>query len=604
MKYIFFCMLLLSLISSLPFLVGFTNDISVVNQEQEMGSPILPPISANWVATDGAGRNLPTYSTTGKFKRNKYAGIFYFLLHGQYHDKAVYDISALTKANPTNPNYGPENTWHWWGEPEVGYFKADDPWVIRRNLQLLALAGIDILFFDATNTDPYLSVVNKLCEISIDMRHKGIPTPYICFVTYTKSAETVTTIYRQFYAHNRYSELWFKWQGKPLVLGKIEEMTDPNIRDFFTWRYSWAWTNSRNEPHHWQWLDRTPQNYGWDKDHTIPEEIPVAVASHPFDNNIGKSYRQGHIGILNKQNITTQTSQGLYFDEQWKRALQVDPSVVFITGWNEWVGQRFINKQTDSVAKITQTKFIGKPLKSGQTFFVDLYNEEYNRDIDPMKGGYTDNYYYQMVANIRRFKGLPTPELATPARTITIDGKFTEWTGVKPEFVDPIGDTMHRNWLRADNKIYYVNNTGRNDITHSIVTHDRNFAYFYVKTVDKLTPSTNKNWMLLFIDTDQSAKTGWAGYDLLINQTIKGDKSTISKWGGKFWKPIATTTVKYTNNELEIGVPLTFIRKANNKINIDFHWADNIQKLNSISEFFTNGDNAPDRRFNYRYTSQ
>ena len=68
------------------------------------------------------------------------------------------------------------------------------------------------------------------------MRNVGIPTPYICFVTYTKSAETATTIYQQFYSQDRYSELWFRWQGKPLMLGKIEEVTDPNVRDFFTWR--------------------------------------------------------------------------------------------------------------------------------------------------------------------------------------------------------------------------------------------------------------------------------------------------------------------------------------------------------------------------------
>ena len=43
----------------------------------------------------------------------------------------------------------------------------------------------------------------------------------------------------------------------------------------------------------------------------------------------------------------------------------------------------------------------GKPLKPGDTFFVDQYNAEFNRSIQPMKGGYTDNYYMQMAANIR-----------------------------------------------------------------------------------------------------------------------------------------------------------------------------------------------------------
>ena len=604
MKWIVFGVLVLSLVNPLFRVLEFGQNTSyIASQQQETGSPILPPMSANWVATDGAGRTLPTYATTGDFKRNKYVGIFYFLLHGQYNDKGVYDISALTKANPANPEYGPETAFHWWGEPEVGYFKADDPWVIRRNLQLLTLAGIDILFFDATNADPYLSTVNKLCEISIEMRHKGIPTPYICFVTYTKSAQTVTTIYQQLYAQNRYSELWFRWQGKPLILGKIEEMTDPGIRDFFTWRYSWAWTNSRNEPHHWQWLDRTPQNYGWDKDPSIPEEIPVAVASHPLNNNIGKSYRQGHEEVLNRLKITNQTQQGLYFEEQWKRALQVNPSVVFVTGWNEWVAQRYVYRP-DSITKMNPSKYMGIPMKPGQTYFVDLYNEEYNRDIDPMKDGYTDNYYYQLVANIRRFKGLPVPELASPSRTIIIDGKFVEWATVKPNFIDPAGDVAHRNWPRADKTINYINNTGRNDITDCRVTNDKKNVYFYAKTAQQLTPSTDTSWMWLFIDTDQSAKTGWEGYDFLIGQTSKGNKSTISRWNGKVWVAVAKASFQYTNNELELSVPLSIIRQTADRVNLDFHWADNIPGTNDITEFFLDGDSAPDRRFNYRYISK
>ncbi len=36
--------------------------------------------------------------------------------------------------------------------------------------------------------------------------------------------------------------------------------------------------------------------------------------------------------------------------------------------------------------------------------FVDQYNAEFNRTIQPMKGGYTDNYYMQMAQNIRRYK--------------------------------------------------------------------------------------------------------------------------------------------------------------------------------------------------------
>ena len=35
---------------------------------------------------------------------------------------------------------------------------------------------------------------------------------------------------------------------------------------------------------------------------------------------------------------------------------------------------------------------------------------------------------------------------------------------------------------------------------------------------DKLTDRDEPNWMLLFIDADSNHKTGWLGYDLVVNR--------------------------------------------------------------------------------------
>ncbi len=55
---------------------------------------------------------------------------------------------------------------------------------------------------------------------------------------------------------------------------------------------------------------------------------------------------------------------------------------------------------------------------------------------------------------------------------------------------------------------------------------------------------------------------------------------------------------------MEIEVPLSAIKADEKDIDINFHWADNIQKLNDINEFFTNGDSAPERRFDYHYQTE
>ena len=52
---------------------------------------------------------------------------------------------------------------------------------------------------------------------------------------------------------------------------------------------------------------------------------------------------------------------------------------------------------------------------TGPVTFVDEFDAEFSRDIEPMKGGHGDNYYYQMIAGIRRFKGVrPIPPVVLP----------------------------------------------------------------------------------------------------------------------------------------------------------------------------------------------
>ena len=58
-----------------------------------------------------------------------------------------------------------------------------------------------------------------------------------------------------------------------------------------------------------------------------------------------------------------------------------------------------------------------------------------------MKGGHTDNYYYQMISGIRKYKGVRQPPVARRDYSIAIDGQFDDWASVQPEFRDTAGDT-------------------------------------------------------------------------------------------------------------------------------------------------------------------
>ena len=73
----------------------------------------------------------------------------------------IYDISRLVASDAQHPAFGPENTFHWWGEPQLGYYASDDDFVIERHAQMLSDAGVDVIVCDATNGFTYDPTVSE-----------------------------------------------------------------------------------------------------------------------------------------------------------------------------------------------------------------------------------------------------------------------------------------------------------------------------------------------------------------------------------------------------------------------------------------------------------
>ncbi|MBE0653580.1 MAG: hypothetical protein IH594_07265, partial [Bacteroidales bacterium] len=568
-----------------------------------------------WVATDALGRELPGYDECGPKKSDRFVGMFYFMTHLSTEGNGPYDVTKIKAANPDNPQWGQGS--HYWGEPEIGYYLNSEEWAMRRHAYQLADAGVDVIIFDVTNNRTFPEVYIPLCEVWRELRAKGEKTPYISFLG---SEISVNTLWKDFYEKGMYPELWFIWKGKPLMLYGQHEMPGRNkvndivfsedILSFFSLRQSWAWTSLpwyNNGKDEWPWVDHFPQTIGWHEDPEKAENVPVAVGQHPLS-NIGRSFHEFHQPEADKYDLTPYTDQGLHFQEQWNHALKVDPEFVFVTGWNEWSAGKQVMGE-DKIPNLLQWNFYpgahlgraGKELKTGDTYFIDQYNQEFSRDIEPMVGGHTDNYYYQLIDNVRRYKGVSKPVEAGEKVTIDIKGDFKQWDKVEAVYFDHIGDVEHRNspgYMRAGP---HINTTGRNDIIESRVARDEDNIYIYVKTNEDLTSHSDLNWMLLFIDSDQDHSTGWEGYDFLINAEIISEKlTTLKKIHKGKWKSVGEISYRYSGNELMLEIPKSLIGES--RVSLDFHWADNIQKLNDINEFFMNGDSAPERRSNYRFS--
>jgi hypothetical protein len=551
-----------------------------------------------WPATDALGRKLPTSEEVGPPRPGRFVAIFYFLWHCRWGDgthqprQGPYDIGKILAADadalhkPASPLWGPYGFPHYWGEPLFGYYRGDDPWVLRKHAELLADAGVDTLIFDATNAETYPEVYLKLCQVFADVRKCGGRTPQIAFMVNTKSGETAARIYRELYQPGLYRDLWFPWQGKPLLVCDPAQ-AGPEVKRFFTLRRPhWPFAMV-NTPYAWHWEATYPQPYGFTDDPARAEQVNVSVAQNlrvadgqatcmSRGDGRGRGFHDGR-----QDPSPAALARGANFAEQWRRVGQLQPSLVMVTGWNEWYAGRFPGQ--------------------GVSTFVDQFDEQFSRDVEPMRGGHGDNFYYQMIDGIRRYKGVP-PLPAVDPKPIRIDGRFDDWQAVRTEFADDVGDVEHRNHPGMGSVGPYADGTGRNDLAAAKVSWDHENVYFYIRTRAPISPHTDPAWMLLFIDADCNPSTGWLGYDFVVNCTnVRPGVTTLERCrGGYRWGQPADVPYHVAGNELELAIPRSLLGLSGRSAAIDFKWADNIRQTGDAADFLLHGDAAPNARFNYR----
>jgi hypothetical protein len=682
-----------------------------------------------WSATDALGRTLPDAAQVGPPRPDRWVGVFYFLWHGPHVNGGPYDVSKILQRDPdamrkpTSPPWGPMGAMHHWGESQFGYYLADDAYVLRRHAQMLSDAGVDFIVFDVTNQATYKSYYMALLKVFAEIRAAGGRTPQVVFLTpFWDPPRVVAQLYTDLYQPGLYTNLWFRWEGKPLILadpwliGEVEgtdahdgpaqlqpghtlgqsftttnsfqsvsaqcptyvtrdagvtltlrrdgpqgeklaaqtferltdnawislRLTSPlgpgtyclqlsnpigtpgwwshsqktwpggsafadglatngsrafrisslsqdglRIREFFTFRKPQPdYFVGPTRPDMWSWLEVYPQHV-FRNSKGEKEQMSVGVAQNAVDGRLG-SLSEAHARSRNWHDGANDTrpgavNEGLNFSEQFEHALKEDPRVVFITGWNEWIASRF-----DEFAGIKEP-----------VMFVDEFNQERSRDIEPMKGGHGDNYYYQMVSFIRRYKGVRTLPAPTGPTRIAIDGDFHDWAAVQPEYRDDIGDAAHRDHPGWNNVEHYVNDSGRNDFVAAKVARDARNLYFYVRTKDPITSATGTNWMWLLLKIEGAGGNSWQGYNFIVNRTAAG---VLEKNAGEWtWRRAGSVRYKVKGCEMELAIRRSDLnlRDPLKPFRLEFKWADNMQHPGQIEDFALYGDTAPNDRFNY-----
>ncbi|MDD3107779.1 MAG: hypothetical protein PHV49_01010, partial [Alistipes sp.] len=181
------------------------------------------------------------------------------------------------------------------------------------------------------------------------------------------------------------------------------------------------------------------------------------------------------------------------------------------------------------------------------------------------------------------------------------------WDKVTPYFAHYRGNTQPR-----DHKGYggdrYLNTTGRNDIIGAQVARDSVRLYFRVETAEHLSPSTDRNWMILLLDIDRDKSTGWNGYDYIVNRVsphsgrVCIERNVEGRWE---WETVAREKMYCTDNHLEFAIERSTLKLTpQQEIDLEFKWNDNMQENGNIMDFYVNGDSAPGGRFNFVYCTR
>lgn len=532
------------------------------------------------VATDSLGRSLPGGPDSGPIRSGKYVGVFYFLWHGEHEPSGPWDLSKILAKE--SPEYGPHKAFHHWAEPELGYYLSSDPYVFEVHAEWLSAARVDTIVIDVSNGHTYAKNVETLCQTWKRLRDQGNPTPQIAFLAHTNQSEVVRGLYDSFYADGRYEDLWFSWDGKPLILASKEGL-DPEVLDFFTFRESWAWSQTEwfgDGKGKWPWLDNTPQTPGLSEEGVV-EQISVSVAQHATS-NIGRSYSRGR----QPEPAEQRPERGIYFAEQWKRALEVDPPFVFITGWNEWVAQRFLYGDGP------WSSLAGTKLGEGDSVFVDAYNEEYSRDIEPMAGGFGRNYYYQMVAGIRRFKGAADLPQLVDESAIAVDGDPKDWSTSSLLFKDFSGEALSRKHPVWGGREEFLIMGGKNDFRNMSVARDSGRLCFLLECSDTVSLGLRDSSLSLTIKKVGDELEGEVLVRVWADSGGQAEAEIISFGNVRAGDDSLDGAVSVASKGrfVELSIDETIFEGAEV---LGFRWNDLSSPGESNTSELTNGDSAP-----------
>ncbi|MCB9562017.1 MAG: hypothetical protein H6708_16560 [Kofleriaceae bacterium] len=329
-------------------------------------------------------------------------GIFYSTWHCRAAGaNPVHDISrVLAGAQSWASDY---QTFYYWGRPAAGYYcPSDDDAVLRQHAELLRDAGIGFVFVDATN-HAYVGVasddtpgmilrpLDRLLAVwsTVPGAPRVVPWVPVVAAGHDPAVYTVDAMLQRLAA---YPGMQFTYLGKPLLLitdnaqHPVNAAREAELAATYTVRRMWGVFGDDGPS--WSFLQACQQS----PTSAEPCDQRVARRAGAIEQiPISAAYQQTYMSIPS----ATPKHRGLTFRKEFERAFTwPETPIITITGWNEWIAQRQPCGQHPSCPCGTYP----------DGCFIDQWDVEYSRDVEPAAEGMGDYYYRLMRACISLFR--------------------------------------------------------------------------------------------------------------------------------------------------------------------------------------------------------
>ena len=526
-----------------------------------------------------------SFSYLTDIREKKKVGMFFWLWIGQPYAAGAYDAGKILDMENgkkrllgETSDISPDGQQHFWGEPLWGYYNSADEWVIRKQRELLMLAGVDFIVFDATNAITYPNVYEKVLQVIEEYIDAGWNPPRAAFYTHSYSMRTALGLYHDLYEPKKFERAWYCEGEKPVIIAYTnpaedkawaekemkdtgyqppeypDEMknlfcfkrpqwpTDPFLEDGFPW-IEWTWPQPMHQ-----------------------DTMSVSVASHP---NVPMSFSLTR-GLENwgrgwdvetNVNRSADVDKGTFFQSQWNHALVMDPDTVFVGGWNEWIAY--------------------KQLWDGEYMLCDAVNKEYSRDIEPMCGGYGDSFYIQLIENIRQYKGKQESKQSNPGRALRYRSTDSAANG--------------RDSYGVSQTIRYCQEALENSIYEVVLSDSEDNLMITVSFHKEIKEDHLKKLLLLF-GVGEIHAGSWESYDFQVGFEENG-KCCLYRLSDR--RIVCVLNCQCNDKGIHIVIPRR--KLSRNSDQIYFKVAFDVENPKDIMSYYTSGSALPPGRLSYIY---